>query len=44
MIFGAIAFGIIFVIRWFFKKEMAPDPTEKTILELQKKENSTKID
>ena len=36
MIFGAIAFGIIFTIRWLFKKEVAP--------ELQKNENPTRID
>ena len=44
MIFGAIAFGIVFVIRCFFKKEIALDLAEETAPELQKKENSTKID
>ena len=36
ILFSAIAFGIIFTIRWFFKKEVAP--------ELQKNENPTRID
>ena len=44
ILFGATALGIVFVIRWFFKKEIALDLAEETAPELQKKENSTKID
>ena len=44
MIFGAIALGIVFVIRWFFKKEIALDLAEETAPELQKEEKFNRID
>src|SRR3989338_8451087 len=44
ILFGAIAFGVIFAVRWFFKKEVALELVEETAPELQKEEDSNRID